>query len=428
MRTHVALVLLATASCTVGDVDAVPDGADENSVIHSILSGGLAPLPEFADMPLSGAALMVRTRAGQTRVDVLAIGLSAATAYSAHVHALPCSFAGGGHYKLDPAVETALEENEIWPSFTTDAGGIGRASVTVSHFARGDAMSVVVHDPITTNKMLCADLEPPTESERRGLGTFAAFGAAEAQDQSIAGQVEVVVGAGTELTLEVSGLQAGASYDAHVHALPCEVGDGGGHYKLNPTILDTAEANELWPTIENDAGAAGDTLTSTHAVRADAQSVVIHRVVAPDSKPKVACANLALGGYLPLSADGSAVVLADGMARGYGALAATATLTRTLTGFTDISLSASGLMEGETYTAHLHDLPCGVQNGGAHYKLDPGITDVVETNELWLELVADGSGVAEDSISIEHTARVDGQALVIHDPADGARLACIDVN
>ena len=80
------------------------------------------------------------------------------------------------------------------------------------------------------------------------------------------------------------------------------------------------------------------------------------------------------------------------------------------------------------YSVHVHDLPCTGEAGGAHYLLDPAVTEVTEANEIWLTLASDAAGAASDSVWVDHLARGEARSLVIHDPADGGRLACVDLD
>jgi hypothetical protein len=51
-----------------------------------------------------------------------------------------------------------MESNEIWLNFTTDNSGAGSAMTTVSHLARPDAASIVVHDT-DGQRLGCVDLK-----------------------------------------------------------------------------------------------------------------------------------------------------------------------------------------------------------------------------------------------------------------------------
>jgi len=393
-----------------------------------VLVGTFAPLPDYADEDSSGRAVLTRID-GETSVSVQLVGLTPDTYYPAHVHQMPCAQLGGGHYKIDPAVEATEEVNELWVGFTTDADGNGTGSITVPHAVRGDALALVVHDPGAENaKMLCADLVLQGSDIPTASGTFSSFAAATEADETIAGTAVMVVDLSTDVTLNVTGLDPEAEYVTHVHALPCSVMDAGGHYKIDPSIEETSEDNELWPSLMPDeTGAAEAMYRNQHEARFDAQSVVIHKVDG-DTAPKVACADLTIENYPSVLSEGDAIVpfaIAD--ERGYDELEGEARLTRDPDGMSQVVLMMSGLITGETYPAHVHALPCSVNDAGGHYKLDPSVTDTAEENEIWLPVTADEAGMGTSSISLAHVPRAEGQSVVVHDYEDSAKLACIDL-
>jgi FtsP/CotA-like multicopper oxidase with cupredoxin domain len=90
------------------------------------------------------------------------------------------------------------------------------------------------------------------------------------------------------------------------------------------------------------------------------------------------------------------------------------------------SLELFNLEPDKTHTVHLHDAPCDVLDGGAHYYVDPAQSGVGEANELWVTLKANSGGYAKRAVGIPHVARADAQSFVVH-AEDGARLACIDL-
>jgi hypothetical protein len=407
-------------------------GGGETDAVNSILIGSFAPLPAYDDLEISGQALLVRTGDEETKVSVQVIGLLEDTEYPVHVHNLPCEFLAGTHYKIDPAETGTVEANEVWPMFETDGAGVGMAEVTVDHWLRGDAMAVVVHDPEVDGnpKMACADLTLDSTAPLSAKGTFNGFAQSEDQDETIDGSVELEASEeGTELSYDISGFEEDSTeYMAHVHALPCNVMDAGGHYKLDPTVVDTVEANELWLDLgSTEDGEAADSIASEHRVRLDAQSVVIHRVVDEDTTLKVACAPLEVEAYPDVLVEGTSVQLAAAEEKNLDDLQALASLRRTIAGATRVRVTAVGLGAELSYPAHVHALPCSVESGGPHYKIDTSETGTVEENELWLMLATDADGAATAEQSFDHIARADARAIVIHDPEDGARLACIDL-
>ncbi len=418
---------LAVSGCG-NDPGDNPDAGPQQLAYYSIAGGSFAPLGDYTD--IRGRAQILRGVDGQTTVELHIEGLEANTEYPAHVHKLPCDVDyGGGHYKMDPTVVETDENNEIWPAFTSGDNGVGRITLTVDHLARADAQAIVVHDPNSGNaKMACADLWQRDTGYVTRSGTLAPFAAAEAGDMTIGGQVEMRTDVdGTTLTMTVQGLDPAEQYTSHVHAYPCEVNDAGGHYKIDPTIEDTLEGNELWPVITPDAqGAASVELQNEYAARADAQAVVIHRV-AVDGAPKVACANLSRE-YLESQTSGTAELLQAALDRGYDNLTATGSITRRLEKDTWAQIDVDGLEPEQQYPVHVHTYSCALDYDGGHYKIDPEVADTDEDNELWLTFTTDTGGGRISSIAVAgHLARPEAMSMVIHDYADGERLACIDL-
>jgi hypothetical protein len=409
-------------------VPALPDP------VGYVAGGNFAPLGTYTG--IVGRAQILRRADGTATVQLHVEGLAADTAYPAHVHALPCEVdTGGGHYKLDPSVATTVEANEIWPVFTTDAAGVGQASVDVTVTVRPDAQSIVIHDPSVgppAAKMACVNLVAEPLATTTSSGTFAPFAGATGAEQNVAGTATLVRSAsGTEVTLNTTGLDPAGTYVAHVHALPCAVGAGGGHYKIDPLNTGTVEANELWPAFGGDASAGSASITSSHVARADAQSVVIHRTDLGTPAPKVACADLvqveAYGAYVT---EGTAVALPDATTQGVAGVAGTATMSRSLT-TTETSISVTGLLASTAYAIHVHDHTCAfTPPGGGHYKRDASILTTVEANEIWLNLTTDGAGAGTQALTLtDHVARPEGGSIIVHDTsvAPPPRVACIDL-
>lgn len=435
-KAHLSLLLsgwttLVTA-CTVGvtTVEVQPDEEDPpptEPVLHSILAGSFAPLAGYTG--ISGRAQVVRSLDDTTTVDVQVVGLAPSTTYVAHVHAQPCEYSGGGHYLIDPTVVEVVEENELWLQVATSPTGVGSTVEAYSHFARGDALSIVVHDSAAANaKMACADLAVDDSTDVELTGSVAPFALAAAGDMTISGAaVATRSSSATHVELMLDGLDPGVLYGTHVHALPCNVGDAGGHYKIDPTVVDALETNEIWLSVMNyPDGSMVSEIDLDHSIRADAQSIVLHRHEADETKPKVACANLTRS-YPGLDTSGGETLLADGISR-LPDLTASASMERSLAGWTRVTLDVSGLDADTDYKAHVHNLPCSVESGGGHYMINPDEAADLETNEMWLTLSADGAGAASDSMWVSHIGRTDAQSVVIHDPADKARLACVDLD
>ncbi|KAL6047664.1 hypothetical protein QOT17_021512 [Balamuthia mandrillaris] len=79
---------------------------------------------------------------------------------------------------------------------------------------------------------------------------------------------------------------------AHLHALPCEDTQGGGHWKLNTSIPTAEEDNEFWLQSfvagpQNFTSAMGTERYAPADPKTEAPSFVIH-----DESPKMLCCNL----------------------------------------------------------------------------------------------------------------------------------------
>jgi hypothetical protein len=421
-----------SALADAGDASAETDGSvagfTEPTPHDVILAGSLAPLVAAdAGAGPTGRVQLQSLSSGQTVVTLQALGLEANTAYGAHVHAQPCAYGdGGGHYKLDPSITATEESNEIWPGFTTSDTGVGYGRITVDHRVRGDALSVVVHAP-DMSKYLCADLAPEDLAGLPAEGTFSPFGAQEEIDENIEGDARLIrQGQTTSVSIAVTGLDAMHEYMAHVHALPCNVMDAGGHYKIDPTVADATESNEAWPMpVITDGGAAMGTVTVDHVTRLDAQSVVIHRHNG-DTALKVACADLTYSGFENYVSGGNLTTLVTEQDAGVPELEGSAAMTRSLDGTTTVELRLEGLVPAADYGVHVHDMPCWLNSGGGHYKADESVSAAAEENEIWLNVTSDENGEAEKSVSVPFLARPEAQAVVVHAPG-GARVGCIDL-
>jgi hypothetical protein len=413
-----------------GGADAGTDaGVDYDLTIESIAGGRIEAFP--GSTGITGAAHLVRM-AEATRAELYVEGLEPATEHVAHVHRLPCDQAEGGpHYKHDPSIEAEEEDNEIWLRFTTDSDGKGVASTQQlgpEKKARMDAGSIVVHDPENPDERLaCASLffDDEADAEIELQGAFTAVEGAPAGDQDVGGSVTVTVSAEddeTFINFDLEGLDETATYGAHVHELPCEVDDAGAHYKRDITVEEEQEDNEIWPD------PAMQEQSFPHALRYDAQSVVIHRVEA--GSPRVACANLVRMTEIPEYVTSGEGEVLPGVDPQFDAIEATATLTRRKDGTTAAALTVTGLPDGVAdFGAHVHAGTCALTPpGGPHYKLDPAVTAEVEANEIWLDFDADAGGEAMSSEDKEaHLARPDAISVIVHVPGGDDRLVCIEL-
>ncbi len=233
-----------------------------------------------ADSHITGMATLVRDATG-TSVTVNAAGLDPASMYMSHVHAFPCAVtAAGGHYKLDPTNAMTVETNELWPSLMP-----GAAALKSPQVARADAQSVVIHraDPaaMAPPRVSCADLvrvEPYPPFKTEGTSTLTTAGTSKFPMLTAMASMTRTLPSTTLATITVSGLGKSMMYGIHVHELSCASSGGGGHYKVDPTVTTSMQANEIWLSLMTDASGAGMQMASvtTHLARPEAASIVIH--------------------------------------------------------------------------------------------------------------------------------------------------------
>ena len=113
---------------------------------------------------------------------------------------------------------------------------------------------------------------------------------------------------------------------------------------------------------------------------------------------------------------------------GYAALGGRAFMVREETGYTNVLVSANGLTAATEYTAHIHAKACADEVGGGHYKLDPEVAEVIESNELWVTFTTDAEGAGVGTLRLQHYAREDAKAVVIHQPGTGEKIVCGDLS
>ncbi len=275
----------ALATDTAGDLDA--------QARFDFLQGEFSNFDGSGVVTGTAKAIVFGVRE-RTVIRMKVSGLEPDTTYPTHVHRFPCDIdQAGPHYKIDPTIPDTVEENEVWPFVTSDATGNGTVELDVPHSLRGDAQSIVIHDPNNNNaKYACADLTSPVPSPG-GVGRFVVFDD-EPFGEVIQGRAILLPGemGGVQIRMLLRGLDPQGEYSSHLHEFPCGVAKGGGHYKIDPTIADTIEENELWPAIDNQNGRSRTLTEWDVELRRDAQSIVVHRRAEDGSNPKVACADL----------------------------------------------------------------------------------------------------------------------------------------
>ena len=134
----------------------------------------------------------------------------------------------------------------------------------------------------------------------------------------------------------------------------------------------------------------------------------------PPATSYIAGGNFApLPAYMSSKATGHALAVRDAM------------------GKTTVWVHAEGLTAMTTYPAHVHNLPCAVNTGGDHYKIDPANTMTDPANEFHMMIMTDANGIGRATVNQMHFARPDAQSVVIHDPASmptaNAKMLCADL-
>ncbi len=357
-------------------------------------------------------------------VAVFVSGLTPGLTYNTHVHNRPCGVGGGDHYKIDALNPTTAQNNELWITLVADTAGIAMGSVNVTnHRLRPEAVSYVIH-AADGSRIACGDLVPERKATLTS-GSFAVIAAGITSGKMIGGTGTIIRNANgigqTVVQFTASGLVASTSYNAHVHDSPCAPPlNGGGHYKQNRAVIEAvaSAANELWlPFTTGTIGTVFKQIAVPgHVARVtDAVSIVIHDPVVPADR--IACVDLIN--------DGGVLSTEVGLSRGR-ILSGKASIQRSPLSTTTVALTVAGLLPSTEYIPHVHDRPCSM-GGGGHYKMDPASTGPIEPNEIWLKFTTDATGRGTIQREVSHIARPEAQAIVIHDPVDGARIGCVDL-
>ncbi|NOY72996.1 MAG: hypothetical protein GXP14_11580 [Gammaproteobacteria bacterium] len=399
------------------DDDDDDDDKNRNKTIINLGAVQATPLANERGMSVSGRAMIIRHSDGKTTAYTQVLGLATTTSYGVHVHDLPCKLGGGGHYKNDPNVVGTEQYNEIELSFTTDNSGIGLGQGSGNFLARPEAQSVVIHDT-DGGRIACADLPKNYKGATVHKGKMINF-----ENGNVFGTAELSRANGsTFATLQVSGLATG-TYPAHVHNLSCALNAGGTHYKIDPSNTETIEENEIFLTLTTDNAGNGSrtNVKETHLARPEAQSVVVH-----SGSTRLGCADLSAEESGKVKTQGTAITTAMGLSKGYD-LTGTASMSRQDDGQTKVKVEIEGLSANMTYPTHVHNLPCK-SGGGSHYKIDPAIAEIIESNEIWPEISTDKKGKAKGKAKVSHIARPEAQSIVIHDPVDSTRIGCFDLD
>jgi len=137
---------------------------------------------------------------------------------------------------------------------------------------------------------------------------------------------------------------------------------------------------------------------------------------------------------VPASAGGATVArgsfqtFADGPGLGYD-VDGIASMVRTASGKTLVSVNVTGLTPGATYGSHVHNQACANGNAGGHYRFDePVVGGALDGFEIWPgPFTANPAGNANGKTTVFATAGADALSVVIHAPT-GQKIACADLS
>jgi len=132
---------------------------------------------------------------------------------------------------------------------------------------------------------------------------------------------------------------------------------------------------------------------------------------------------------------------ANGMPNPAMGIMGQAVATQTPSNGMHLELTVSGLPPNRTFGSHLHLLACDDTKAGGHYQNMPapdgGANDPTyanPTNEAWLDITTDASGMAHAVSNVSWYPRPGGaKAIIVHDHGTtdggvaGAKLACLSM-
>jgi hypothetical protein len=124
-----------------------------------------------------------------------------------------------------------------------------------------------------------------------------------------------------------------------------------------------------------------------------------------------------------------AAALSDPAYAQYQDVSGHAQMVRTADGKTIVAIHVEGLAPNTTYASHVHKQACGNGDADGHYKLDPSNPATVASNEIWPgPFTTDDEGVGNGWVKVDHHARAEAVAVVVHAPVTGAKIACADLS
>lgn len=211
-----------------------------------------------------------------TIISVDLRGLWPNSNYISHLHLLPCEKEGGGHYKIDPTVKEAIEENEFWVRIKSDERGYARAVLKKADVAN-ELPSIVIHD-LDSKKIACMDFKPvnseylfakvsPTPfGHKKGSKVEGKFGMNRTDDLD------------TVFKAELKGLEAKAqNYVLSVHELPCKLGGGKLYeYEEDSSVKEKGKPLSFKATSKEDGTLTFESTISDHITEPRANSVLLY--------------------------------------------------------------------------------------------------------------------------------------------------------
>ncbi|NYE35713.1 PKD repeat protein [Nocardioides cavernae] len=255
--------------------------------------GNTAPVVDPVVEPTTvavGQAVHATANATDPDGDVVAVswdfgagGAAALTDHAMHAYAAPGAYTArlrasdgrGGLVERDFPITVTGDPLPPDPDPPVDDGALPAIDALASPSSGNAPLAVAFSTQVTTT------------------GTVAPFADAQPQDAGLTGTAVLVRGRGqTRTSLVVTGARAGAQHPVHVHEKPCDVDDGGAHFRFD-TTQPFAEPNEIWPAFAADAAGASGPVEVVKPLRAGplAVSVVVHDPTNPARR--IGCADLA---------------------------------------------------------------------------------------------------------------------------------------
>lgn len=262
--------------------------------------------------------------------------------------------------------------------------------------------TVVVVDPGGNSAPTAAPVVTPTEVAV-GEAVHATANATDPDGDVVA--VSWDFGAGGPAAHTDHAMHAWAAPGTYVLRLRVSDGRGGLHEDdFTITVTGEAEPGEPEPPVDDGALPAIDARVA----------------------PATAVAPLSVRFSTQVTTTGSVVPFAEAQEQDAD-LDGTAVLVRRRDE-TYTSLLVNGARPGAAHPVHVHEKPCAVERGGAHFRFDT-TQGFAEPNEIWPAFTADAAG-SSGLVEVTKPMRAGPLAVsvVVHDPTNPAlRIGCADL-